>query len=304
MQRGMVFFTMIVMGVIACSAPGLVTQTAVPTAAIVAPTLAATDPATVEPSPAAPTPTPEPTSEPDTDSGQEVVQVITRILPPDTIGVSQSAGGGGSGETTVILTDQTALTYIDGSPMAFDALFFGARVTVTGATDGTQVRADEVVVDAAPMDAPLTDSYVDEEFGYALEIPANWYISDRISNPPPDRLTRTISSFFPAGPGPTPENQFMIRIEVVDTGGADIDTWVAEEEAALAGVPAVPVFDEWRDLPGGLRAYRVQRRWDAEQMEWAYLYAVVNGRGVLLVGTGDTARFDDIANTLAEVPSD
>ena len=187
-------------------------------------------------------------------------------------------------------------------------------VTHNGKLIGFSIRAREGesldwVISTLKFEAAnvgQTQTYRNTTTGFELDVPADWVIEE--TTPPSGPVVLdTVAYLYSKPPAPQPggEGPFDgLKIDVVvmyDVSGKALDQLVAEYRANVTSESNGQILAEQRQtLASGVEVVRLHTV--STFGEGAVLMAVVNGRALILGGSGtDLSRFDEVALTLRRI---
>lgn len=147
-----------------------------------------------------------------------------------------------------------------------------------------------------------TSTYRDQEIGFELDYPAEWYIEDVSAEirEQSSSYAVVLTSWEPdlGGVGGIPAGATKVDVIVIKSGTTTLPEAVAQlRQQWEAGDPPVTILSEekWA-LAGDLQAVR----WQVESLgeQSAAVITVIHGNTVILSGLGDSDLFDAVACTM------
>jgi hypothetical protein len=146
----------------------------------------------------------------------------------------------------------------------------------------------------------LPQTHTDSALGIAFDYPEGW----RIEGNPGD-LIQVLS---PPGSGNSPRPQGdgfpedETKIEFIASNPnnpySNIDEWIAFSEQPSQGPGGDLLFADTLTLPSGISAARGAFGTELDGSENPVLVIEHDGRLIIITGFGDTARFDEVVNTI------
>jgi len=162
----------------------------------------------------------------------------------------------------------------------------------------------EILTATSPLGDGLgaTSTYRNQEIGFELDYPAEWYIEDVSAEIREQSSVYAVvlTSWEPGlgGVGGIPAGATKVGVIVIKSGTTTLQEAVAQlRQQWEAGDPPVTILSEekWA-LAGDLQAVR----WQVESLgeQSAAVITVINGNTVILSGLGDSDLFDAVARTM------
>jgi hypothetical protein len=167
-------------------------------------------------------------------------------------------------------------------------------------SENTTLPTAENVTPLPSTSSDLPQTHTDSALGIAFDYPEGW----RIEGNPGD----LIQVFSPPGSGDNPrpqgdgfpEDETKVEFIANHPGNAyqTIDEWIAFSQQPSQGPGGDLLFSEKLTLQSGIPAARAAFGQQVDGSENPVLAIEHNGRLILITGFGDTARFDEIVNTI------
>lgn len=174
-----------------------------------------------------------------------------------------------------------------------------AACNLNAENDTPTATNTDVTATPDPASTPVTGdtlTYVDEEVGFAIDYPADWWI-DAI----PGNLLQIFSAGYAPGIGGGsgfPDDHTKVEIIPQHSGDSrSLDEVLVDMRTVTAGPGGRMISETEVTLAGDITAHRLVFS-NMVSYEHPVLLAVINGRLLQVAGYGDTARFDEIVMTL------
>lgn len=199
-----------------------------------------------------------------------------------------------TGLIVVLLLVATGCAGVPAGPATSPAPSPTTAPTDTLAPSATPTEEPATATPAAVPTIPgPTETYGDEEVGFAIDYPAGWYTQTG--------QNFILTSFKPAeaGQGGIPEG--ATKIDVVPPAHPDLNQPLDEMVEQVKSEDSEVLWEEEWTLPGGVPAVRLQIRSEMSGVV-AVLLTRIHDTSLRVAGYGDLTLFDAIARTLRPVP--